>query len=49
MDVKTAFLNEYVEDDIYMEHHKGFVFEVNSHKACKLKRFIYKLKQASRC
>ena len=47
MDVKTAFLNEYVEDDIYMEYPKGFVSEVISHKACKINRSIYRLKQAS--
>ena len=48
MDVKTAFLNEYVEDDIYIEHPKGIMSVVNSHKACKLNRSIYGLKQASR-
>ena len=47
MDVKTTFLNEYVEDNIYMEHPKGFESEVNSHKAFKLNRSIYGLKQAS--
>ncbi|GJW98319.1 gypsy type transposase, partial [Tanacetum coccineum] len=36
MDVKTAFLNGYLDEDIYPE------------KVCKLQRFIYGLKQASR-
>ena len=47
MDVKTAFLNSYVEEEIYMEQPKGFKSE-NSSKVCKLNRSIYGLKQASR-
>ena len=43
MDVKTAFLNGYVEDDIFMEQPKGFESEESS-KVCKLHRFIYGLK-----
>ena len=44
MDVKNAFLNEYFEEEIYMEQPKGFMFEADSHKVCKLKRPIYELK-----
>ena len=47
MDVKTAFLNYYVEEDIFMEQPKGFKSEESS-KVCKLNRSIYGLKQASR-
>ena len=47
MDVKTAFLNGYVEEEIYMKQPKGFESK-NSFKVCKLKRSIYGLKQASR-
>ena len=47
MDVKTAFLNGYIEEEIYMEQPKGFESEEGS-KVCKLKRSIYGLKQASR-
>ena len=47
MDVKTAFLNGYVEEDIFMEKPKGFESE-DSSKVCKLNRSIYGLKQASR-
>ena len=47
MDVKTAFLNGYVEEEIYMEQSKGFESE-DSSKVCKLNRSIYGLKQASR-
>ena len=47
MDVKTAFLNGYVEEDIFMAQPKGFESE-ESPKVCKLHRSIYGLKQASR-
>ncbi|PKI40164.1 hypothetical protein CRG98_039447 [Punica granatum] len=47
MDVKTAFLNGYIEEDIYMDQPKGFESKDKS-KVCKLKRSIYGLKQASR-
>ncbi|GJU77077.1 retrotransposon protein, putative, ty1-copia subclass [Tanacetum coccineum] len=55
MDVKTAFLNGYLDDDIYMVQPKGFIdpnegFVDPKHprKVCKLQRSIYGLKQASR-
>ena len=48
VDVKTAFLNEFLEEDIYMEQPKGFVSGTDIHKVCKLERSIYGLKQASR-
>ncbi|MDM1575530.1 reverse transcriptase domain-containing protein, partial [Escherichia coli] len=48
MDVKTAFLNGYLEEDIYMEQPLGFTFSDCDHKVCKLQRSIYRLKQASR-
>ena len=47
MDVKTAFLNGYMEEDIFMEQSKGFKSEESS-KLCKLYRLNYGLKQASR-
>ena len=47
MDVKTAFLNGYIEEDLYMEQPRGFESQDRS-KVCKLKRSIYGLKQASR-
>ena len=43
MDVKTVFLNGYVEEEIYMEQPKGFESE-DSSKVCKLNRSIYGLK-----
>ena len=48
MDVKTAFLNGFIEENIYMEQPQGFVSANDSHKVCKLHRSIYGLKQASR-
>ncbi|GJR55661.1 reverse transcriptase domain-containing protein [Tanacetum coccineum] len=48
MDVKTAFLNGYLDEDIYMVQLEGFVDHNHPRKVCKHQRFIYGLKQASR-
>lgn len=48
MDVKTAFLNGNIVEDLYMEQPEGFISSGEDHKVCKLKRSIYGLKQASR-
>nr|GFB19006.1 retrotransposon protein, putative, Ty1-copia subclass [Tanacetum cinerariifolium] len=48
MDVKTAFLNGFLDEEIYMEQPKGFVDTDHLRKVCKLQRSIYRLKQASR-
>ncbi|GJY45432.1 retrotransposon protein, putative, ty1-copia subclass [Tanacetum coccineum] len=48
MDVKNAFLNGYLFEEVYMEQHEGFVNLKYPNRVCKLKRFIYGLKQASR-
>nr|GEU58766.1 retrotransposon protein, putative, Ty1-copia subclass [Tanacetum cinerariifolium] len=48
IDVKTAFLNGYLDQDIYMVQPKGFVNPNHPKKLCKLQRSIYGLKQASR-
>ena len=47
MDVKTVFLNGYLEDNVYMDQPMGFLVEVKEHMVCKLKKSIYDLKQAS--
>src|SRR3954462_9393691 len=48
MDVKTAFLNGDIEEELYMIQPKGFVDPKDADKVCKLQRSIYGLKQASR-
>jgi Reverse transcriptase (RNA-dependent DNA polymerase) len=48
MDVKTAFLNGNMEEEIYMEQPASFVVEGQEHKVCKLLRSIYGLKQSFR-
>ncbi|KAM1523155.1 hypothetical protein ACFX10_013206 [Malus domestica] len=48
MDVKTAFLNGYLEEELYMTQPEGFMSKSEKTKVCKLQRFIYGLKQASR-
>ncbi|KAM1815640.1 hypothetical protein ACFX15_000169 [Malus domestica] len=47
MDVKTAFLNGYLEEELYMTQPEGFVSKSEKPKVCKLQRSIYGLKQAS--
>jgi Reverse transcriptase (RNA-dependent DNA polymerase) len=48
MNVKIAFLNGNLEDDVYMIQPTGFEDLKNTGKICKLLRSIYGLKQASR-
>ena len=48
MDVKTAFLNGYLDESIYMVQPDGFKVKDQENKVCKLLKSIYGLKQASR-
>jgi hypothetical protein len=48
MNVKTAFLNGSLEEEVYMDQPEGFSIKGKEHLACKLKKSKYKLKQASR-
>ena len=48
MDVKTAFLNGFIKEELYMMQPGGFVNPKGANKICKLQRSIYGLVQASR-
>ena len=48
MDVKTAFLNRKLDEEIYMDQPLCFESIGQERKVCKLKRSIYGLKQVSR-
>src|SRR5712692_7010191 len=47
MDVKSAFLNGVLNEEIYMEQPQGFIAAEQENKVCRLKRALYGLKQAS--
>ncbi|KAL0400386.1 UNVERIFIED_CONTAM: Retrovirus-related Pol polyprotein from transposon TNT 1-94 [Sesamum radiatum] len=47
MNVKTAFLNGFVEEEIFMDKPEGFTTVGEEQKVCRLQRSIYGLKQAS--
>ncbi|KAL0289496.1 UNVERIFIED_CONTAM: hypothetical protein Sradi_7072700 [Sesamum radiatum] len=47
-DVKTTFLNGFVEEEIFTDQSEGFTIVGEEQKVCRLQRFIYSLKQASR-
>ena len=46
MDVKTAFLNWNLDEEVYMDQLEGFVLPGNERKVCKLVKSLYGLKQA---
>ena len=46
MDVKSAFLNEILQEEVYVEQPKGFVVPCRTDDVYKLKRALYGLKQA---
>ena len=48
MDVKIAFLNGYLKEELYMMQPEGFVDRKGANKVSKLQRSIYGLVQASR-
>lgn len=49
MDVKSAFLNGELSDEIFMKQPEGFVDENYPKKVCRLKKSLYGLKQSARC
>ena len=48
MDVRIAFLNGLVKEEVYMEHPLGFETHDRKTHVCKLKKALYGLKQAPR-
>jgi hypothetical protein len=48
MDVRSAFLNGELNEEIYKDHPLGFETKRQERNVCKLKRSIYGLKQAFR-
>ena len=48
MDVKSAFLNGDLQEDVYMTQPLGFEVEWQEHKVCKLINALYGSKQAPR-
>ena len=48
MDVKAAFLNEFLEEELYMMQPEDFIGPKGAKKVCKLQRSMYGLVQASR-
>ena len=48
MDVKTSFLHGDLEEEIYMKQPEGFAVKGKKELVCRLKKYMYGLKQSPR-
>jgi len=48
MDVKRKFRHGNLEEEIYMKQPKGFAVKVKKELVCRLKKYLYELKQSLR-
>jgi len=48
LDVKSAFLNEILKEEVYVEQPQGFIIQGEEEKVYKLRKALYGLKQAPR-
>jgi hypothetical protein len=48
MDVKSAFLNGDLQEEVYIEQPSGFIITGKEHKVLKRKKALYRLHQAPR-
>jgi hypothetical protein len=48
MDVNLNFLNDELEEEVYIEQPEGFQLSENTYYVCKLKKALYGLKQSPR-
>ena len=48
MDVKTTFLNGFLQEEVYIKKHEGFELHERESHVCRLKKALYGLKQTMR-
>ena len=48
MDVKSAFMNGELEEEVYIEQPEGFLLSQKEDQVCRLKKALYGLKQTPR-